>query len=290
VPRSRRCDADHALKVDCWSQSLKPVTPSIDSVSFSCPNCGAHADQFWFDLHAKRIEDHQPPFRFNLAALGRFMSEQHRSEGSVEKFRQIAIRTENGELFFLDELDSDSQDSKALYGAHQVENLALSRCYSCDAFTVWVARSIVHPVIDSDGVPPNEDLPDDIKIDFNEARAILGSSPRGAAALLRLCIQKICKHLGESGENINADIASLVTKGLDARIKKALDVVRVIGNESVHPGQIDLRDDPATAARLFELVNLVADRMISEPRRIDEMYEALPKDKRKAIESRDKKK
>jgi hypothetical protein len=96
--------------------------------------------------------------------------------------------------------------------------------------------------------------------------------------------------MGESGENINSDIASLVTKGLDIKIKRALDIVRVIGNESVHPGQIDLRDDPATAARLFELVNLVADRMISEPKRINEMFDALPEDKRKGIESRDKQK
>jgi hypothetical protein len=264
---------------------MKPVPPSIDSVSFSCQHCGAHADQYWFNLHAKEVDGHLPPFRFDFARFGRWLAEKHRNEEVAQKFRDIAVRTENGEVFFLD-FDSDTPTS--IYGAHQVENLALSRCYSCDASTVWVDRRIVYPFIVSDGLPPNEDLPTDIKADFNEARAILMPSPRGAAALLRLCIQKICKHLGESGENINADIASLVTKGLDIKIKKALDVVRVIGNESVHPGQIDLRDDPATAARLFELVNLVADRMISEPKRINEMFDALPEDKRKAIDIRDK--
>jgi hypothetical protein len=237
-------------------------------------------------LHAKEIDGHQPPFRFDLAALADFMGEKPRDEEVARKFRDIAVRTENGEVFFL---DFGADNMKSIY-AHQVENLALSRCYSCHAFTVWVDRRIVYPRVVSEGVPPNEDLPADIKADFNEARAILGPSPRGAAALLRLCIQKICKHMGESGENINSDIASLVTKGLDIKIKRALDIVRVIGNESVHPGQIDLRDDPATAARLFELVNLVADRMISEPKRINEMFDALPEDKRKGIESRDKQK
>ena len=40
-----------------------------------------------------------------------------------------------------------------------------------------------------------------------------------------------CGHLGESGKNINDDIAALVKKGLNLMIQQSLDVVRVIGNE-----------------------------------------------------------
>ena len=94
--------------------------------------------------------------------------------------------------------------------------------------------------------------------------------------------------VGESGKNIDADIASLVKKGLDVRVQQALDIVRVIGNESVHPGQMDLRDDHDTVTELFRLVNLIADVMISQPKAIDAMYNALPASKLKGIENRDK--
>ncbi len=137
---------------------------------------------------------------------------------------------------------------------------------------------------------PNPDLPEDIRRDFEEARNIVNRSPRGAAALLRLCIQKLCAHLGEPGKNINQDIAALVQKGLNPRIQKSLDIVRVVGNDAVHPGEIDLRDDPETAVHLARLVNFIADAMITQPKQIDTLYDSLPPGKKEQIEKRDGKK
>lgn len=123
--------------------------------------------------------------------------------------------------------------------------------------------------------------------DFEEARSIVNASPRGAAALMRLVIQKLCAHLGEKGKSIDDEIGSLVAKGLSPLIQRALDVVRVVGNESVHPGTIDMRDDRETALRLFELVNLIADQMISQPNVVKKLYDQLPAEKLAAIEKRD---
>lgn len=134
---------------------------------------------------------------------------------------------------------------------------------------------------------PNTDLSEDFKKDFEEARQIANLSPKGAAALLRLVIQKLCVQLGEPGKDINKDIGSLVKKGLPAAVQKALDIVRVIGNESVHPGQIDLNDNPAIISKLFELVNMIAAKMITEPKDIDKLFDGLPTGKKEAIQKRD---
>ena len=77
-------------------------------------------------------------------------------------------------------------------------------------------------------------------------------------------------------------------KGLPVQIQQALDTVRVVGNDAVHPGQIDLNDDQATAQSLFESVNIIIDEMISKPKKIKEMYDKLPASKRDAIAKRDR--
>ena len=117
----------------------------------------------------------------------------------------------------------------------QVPNLQLAACDHCGQFSIWLDQNMVFPNV-STAPLGNEDLPKEVKEDYDEAREILARSPRGAAALLRLSVQKFCKNLGEKGTNLNEDIAALVKKGLPARVQQALDAVRVIGNNAVHPG------------------------------------------------------
>lgn len=166
-------------------------------------------------------------------------------------------------------------------------NLHLSKCFNCTETAIWVAGKLVFPP-QRMGPLPNQDIPSDIIRDFNEASCILRLSPRGASALLRLCVQKLMVLLGEKGRNIDGDIANLVKKGLSPKIQQALDVLRVVGNEAVHPGEMDLRDDLATATSLFHLVNLIADELISKPKQIEAMYSTLPPAKLAAIERRDR--
>jgi hypothetical protein len=260
--------------------SAKHVPPSISSVSFSCPHCGAHAHQTWYKACAKRIADNSTPDRPDVEQLELVRNDDKLPVEMREKLSIYFERCIGGEVFLGDR-------DNAVYKEQSLENVSVSGCYSCKRLAVWINDRVVYPPL-RHGVEPNADLPEEVIRDYEEARSIVDLSQRGAAALLRLAIQKMCVVLGEPGKNIDDDIASLVKKGLDPRVQKALDIVRVIGNEAVHPGQIDLRDDRDTATELFSLVNLIADIMISQPKAIDALYDSLPTSKLKGITDRDK--
>jgi len=164
--------------------------------------------------------------------------------------------------------------------------LYASCCHACGNLNLWQDGKIIEPI--TSGVPnPNDDMPDNVKITYNEARAVFPYSTKAAAALLRLAVQLLCEELGGEGKNINEDIGKLVRKGLSVRIQKALDAIRVIGNNAVHPGTIDLDDNKETAGLLFGLLNIIVNEMITQPKEIDEIYTSLPQGAIDAIVRRD---
>jgi hypothetical protein len=169
-----------------------------------------------------------------------------------------------------------------------LETFSVSFCSRCKKFALWDLVGMIYP-LSSHAPSPTVDMPKDVGDDFAEARNIANFSPRAAVALLRLALQKLMPHLGENGKDLNEDIASLVKKGLPEKIQQALDAIRVIGNNAVHPGQIDIKDDKQTAIALFDLLNIIVDTMVTQPKRIRKIYEAVPESARKAIEERDNK-
>lgn len=143
-------------------------------------------------------------------------------------------------------------DLRSHYGDKKLNAVRASQCRHCKRSHMWHLDEMVYPVR---GVapPPNPEMPQDVLAYYEEAAEISGHSPRAAAALLRLGIQHLSVHLGALGRNVNDDIAFLVKKGLPEIVQQSLDVVRVIGNNAVHPGVIDV-DNPETASRLFDLL------------------------------------
>lgn len=175
---------------------------------------------------------------------------------------------------------------KGYRGVDNISGLRSAHCTHCNEYSLWVLGSMVYPktvVVEN----PNADLPETIIADYIEASNILSDSPRGAAALLRLAIEKLVDSLEAEGRDLNAKIGDLVSRGLSPKIQKALDFVRVIGNNAVHPGQINLQDNPDTARSLFRLVNLIANEMVTSPKEVEELFGDLPDDYKDRIETRD---
>ena len=173
------------------------------------------------------------------------------------------------------------------YGNTGSNDIRVSSCQHCNKNTLWIFETMFYP--NTGNAPfPNAEMPESVKKIYLEAASIHIKSPRGASALLRLGIQLLCSELGEAGKNINTDIASLVKKGLPEIVQQSLDIVRVTGNDAVHPGQIDA-DNPETVMQLFSLTNIIVEYMIALPKKVSGIYASLPADKVAAINDRDKK-
>ncbi len=258
---------------------MKIITSSVGNTAFNCPHCEVLTTQTWYSLRASELDRDSPlPLLFGPGYHTRPQFDDVEDLDEKQRLHDMFDRVVAGRPTL------DYTDQFNRYGIG-VFNLFVSKCFNCDECSIWIHDNLVYPRMGK--VPlANIDLSDDIRNDYNEAGSILDLSPRGAAALLRLAIQKLCKELGKSGENLNEDIGELVSDGLATKVQMSLDIVRVIGNNAVHPGKLDF-DDRSTALSLFTLLNLIADQMISQPRSVEEAYNNLPPEALNSIKRRD---
>jgi hypothetical protein len=260
--------------------SGKERTAATDRKAFDCPHCGAFSLQRWYELAARIRYENTPPHG-DPAPPARALDSAGKPMGALAQvFTGLALHQYESTVRMGNVLPSNLE-------RRVLENLFASHCYACASFSVWIGRQLVYPPARI-GPAPNEDLPAEIAADFEEARSIVELSPRGAAALLRLAIEKLCAHLGAPGDRLNEQIGWLVSnKGLEEIVQQALDAVRVTGNNSVHAGKLDPTDDRDTALELFELVNLIADQQITRLKRVAAAYAKIPPEKLAAIKRRD---
>ncbi len=154
------------------------------------------------------------------------------------------------------------------------ETLSLGTCERCNRFSLWIDGEMIYPP--SAELPlPRMEMPEEIREIYLEARRTLDASPRAASAMLRLAIRGLISHLGET-DDIAESLESLNRRGLDEKIQIALQRVRMVGEGAVEPGMIDSGDGDETARVLFEILNLIVDALMVQPRRVDEMLGKLP--------------
>lgn len=135
---------------------------------------------------------------------------------------------------------------------------------------------------------PAANMPDNVEKYYEEARLVVNDSPRAAAAVLRLAVEVLVDELNAEGDTLYQQIGYLVKKrGVPETVQQALDSVRVIGNESVHPGVLDMDDDLETALAIFDMVNIVVEATFGQQAAVSSMYQKIPESKREGIENRD---
>jgi len=175
------------------------------------------------------------------------------------------------------------------YGNAGISVLEAAMCSKCDELTFWRKdqRRMVDP-LSTTAPRPAADMPEDVRKDYVEAAAVFGVSPRAAAALLRLALQRLCVHLGEKGDKIDVDIRELAKKGvLPQLLIKVADTVRITGNNAVHPGEMDPADVDFVASKMFQMINLIVHKGITEPAELQALYEMVPESARAAAEKKD---
>lgn len=162
-----------------------------------------------------------------------------------------------------------------------------AKCFHCRKVSIWYERKMIVP--GNTGLPaPNKDMPSDVKVLYEEAAQVYNISRRASLALLRLAIDNLTIDLSmDIKSNLFQRIGILKSNRIISdRIQQVFDYFRVIGNDAVHPGQIDIKDN-IDHSKLFYLLNYIVDTGITKPKEIENLFNEIPMNQKESIIKRD---
>lgn len=240
----------------CHNSFMSLTPPACHEKKFTCPRCGAFAQQDWK----------------TLGTMGDSWAGTPMVYGIVDKSEAVYV--------------ADEDETPYLRGKAWEASL----CGACEDHSLWIDERLVYPQTATSTVDvpaPHDEMPAAVLELYEEAAAVLPHSRRAAAALCRAALERLVKILTpELPTTLSLDgrLAALSTV-TDNTTTKVLYVIRHVGNTALH-GEKDgdesaviyLDDDPENNIPDLFLVainELVAER-ISRPRRIDALYEQLP--------------
>jgi len=160
-----------------------------------------------------------------------------------------------------------------------------SHCSHCNQRSFWEeeGKIIIFPFVKKQQINP--DLNEKIKDTLKQAILILEDSPPAAAAMLRLSLEMICDELNAEGGNLFEKICSIYEKEHIKVSTRAMHLVRIIVGNSIHfPPKIDLGDSEEIAKTLLGLIDIIAERVLTEPKKINDLWAKIPESKRLEIE------
>lgn len=233
----------------------KFIPAVFDADAFNCPYCKVYAHQTWLWV------GFAPPTTGNSGVNSRGVDEgEYVSEG---QYRLVGVA---------------------------LDGLNLSRCGRCARLALWLGTRLLLPP-NSNAEPAHDDMPLSVLSIYSEAAEIADASPRGAAALLRVALELLTHELGcDPRKGINDKIGELVGQGLSPEVIKALDILRVTGNNAAHTaGTLLLDDDRESATALFQIINYIVEQTISHKKRLEEMHARPPDGIKQQIERRNQK-
>lgn len=158
-----------------------------------------------------------------------------------------------------------------LHHATTFGRIILAECAMCHALSYDLYRNEqsilqdgntyalykIYPPIANPNIPqPNNDMPEGIKNLYNEAALIFDLSPRSAAVLLRLCVQRLLQACGYKG-SIHKMLKDAKEIGTDMDLITMMDACREIGNYSAHEEPELSQEKIKNTRLLFKALNII---------------------------------
>jgi hypothetical protein len=144
--------------------AVKVVHPQLGAKSFSCPHCGALANQTWYKVYVDAYDKDNHPSAPDEAGIWQIQTNPNLPPDIKEKWAAYFKKLLAKELFI-------ERHSEPTYLILSIPALSLSECFSCSAMALWLTDKLMHPSQHSD-IIPNEDMPGDVRMDFLEAASI----------------------------------------------------------------------------------------------------------------------
>jgi hypothetical protein len=229
------------------------IQPQLGAESFSCPHCNTVAHQDWYSLFLKPENAGEVRVLTPETVIVGTLRQGDAQRENIKEIDQFVERLKKNELTY--EYQKHPHPLKV-----KMANLHISNCHSCNGFSLWVGGILVFPTrIDK--------TPELVEKDLEEATAILNKFPRGATALMRVCIQKLVPLLEDNGKELNQRVSSLVRKGLEMEMQQAMEVLQLLRSDPVQLSQLESHaDNKKTALRFLDSLKEVLERRMSQNR------------------------